>query len=54
MIIKEDCAFYKEEQKDCSILLELYCRNCKRCAFYKTKEQENKDRRKYGYKLMEG
>lgn len=53
MSVKENCAFYRKEKEDCSILLRLYCKNCEKCNFYKTEKQENADRRKYGYNLIE-
>lgn len=55
-MIKEDCFAYNGnislEKDRCLALDNLYCKNCK-CAFYKTKEQEIKDRIKYNFGLEE-
>lgn len=44
--IKSDCYFYNNGE--CKALCELVCRK-DNCSFFKTKEQETKDRLKYGY-----
>lgn len=45
---KIDCFGYREGK--CEIMTELICKKSK-CSFYKTWNQENKDRKKYGYRL---
>lgn len=55
-MVKKDCFAYNSnvslEKERCSALDDLYCKNCK-CAFYKTKEQEIKDRIKYSFRMRE-
>lgn len=54
--IKEDCFAYNGkislEKERCSALDDLYCKNCD-CSFYKTREQEIKDRIKYSFRMRE-
>lgn len=46
--IKTDCFGYDENK--CNVMTSLVCEKSK-CSFYKTWEQEQKDRKKYGFKL---
>ena len=49
MIVKEDCFAYhmaKSGTKQCMALKELHCEGCK---FYKTKEEYEGGKNKYGY-----
>lgn len=47
-MIKKDCFAYDKIKRipECRALKDLYCAKGK-CAFYKTEEQHNKDRKKY-------
>ena len=44
--IKKDCFGYDRICKKCRVLTETLCAH-KECTFYKTKEQFDKDRKKY-------
>lgn len=44
--VKTDCFAYARCK--CLALSEMVCKK-KNCSFYKTKEQEEEDKRKYGY-----
>ncbi len=46
MGIRKDCFAYRIS--GCSVLTETVCRR-EICSFYKTKEQAEKDRMKYGF-----
>lgn len=46
MGIKKDCFAYRLGR--CSILTEMICRR-ESCSFYKTKEQMEQDRERYGF-----
>ena len=43
---KTDCFGYDEKKCVCKALKKLYCEN-EECNFYKTKEQVQKERKKY-------
>lgn len=47
MDIKKDCFAYRIGR--CSVMTEMICRR-EKCSFYKTKEQDKKDREIYGFK----
>ena len=45
--VKKDCFGYRGSCK-CSALKQMYC-NIEHCRFYKTKEQFERDRKKYPF-----
>ena len=45
MTMRKDCFAYRIGH--CSIMTEMICRHSS-CSFYKTKEQDKKDRERYG------
>jgi len=45
MMIHKDCFAYRIGR--CSVMTEMICRHSP-CSFYKTKEQDKKDRERYG------
>lgn len=42
--VKKDCFAYNTERKKCEVLAWTYCIFEEKCAFYKTKEQVEKER----------
>ena len=47
---RKNCFAYASDhpKEGCKILNELYCCKDLRCRFFKTKEQRNREREKYG------
>lgn len=42
LFTKKDCILYDAERDVCKGLKELYCAKCKKCNFYKTKDESKK------------